>query len=85
MNLSNHLRSILALPFTVTIVIPCVLVALTRSYVLPWRFSSVLDVFITLLGVASIALGVVLLVSTISLFAKVGRGTLVPWNPRLTA
>jgi protein-S-isoprenylcysteine O-methyltransferase Ste14 len=28
-----------------------------------------------------LGIGVVLLVTTVSLFAKIGRGTLAPWNP----
>jgi protein-S-isoprenylcysteine O-methyltransferase Ste14 len=66
----RHALAILLLPFTATVLVP---VALVRDYDLgglPLRVA----------GVLSVALGLWLFVTTVALFARLGRGTLAPWD-----
>jgi protein-S-isoprenylcysteine O-methyltransferase Ste14 len=70
-------RAIVLLPIMVAGVIPGLIV---------WRtdeagIGSGLALFPEALGVVLMAVGVVLVVGTVVLFAKVGEGTLAPWDP----
>jgi len=71
----RHLRSILALPFVVTIVIPALRVW--------WRGAPYVATGPVALvaGAALIAFGLISVVWTIALFALRGEGTLAPWDP----
>lgn len=75
----KHLRAILLLPGTVTLVIPAVVLSVAgipiRSFPAPWNF------ILPAIGLTLVLLGVVLMVATIRLFVTVGKGTLAPWNP----
>jgi protein-S-isoprenylcysteine O-methyltransferase Ste14 len=78
----KHLRAILLLPFTVTVVIPAGLLFLTGPDTLDlWQTVPAMRVVLPTLGSVLIGLGVMLMVATIRLFVTVGRGTLAPWNP----
>lgn len=73
MSVWHHVRAVLLLPFTVTVVVPGIVL---------WRTG--VDVSARPLAVAGavlISLGLALLAWTLALFAKVGRGTLAPWDP----
>jgi protein-S-isoprenylcysteine O-methyltransferase Ste14 len=81
MTLWNHIKAIVLLPFTVTVVIPAVILhsfgiggtAVDRPA--PWNF-------LMLVGAAALlGLGLTFFVMTIGMFIKIGRGTLAPWNP----
>ena len=65
----RHLLAIGLLPGMVAGVIPALLVDGLASWPL------------TLLGGATIAVGLALIVQTVALFATVGKGTLAPWDP----
>jgi len=71
----RHLRSILALPFVVMVVIPALL--------LWWRGAPYLasNGVALVAGAMPAALGLAFVVWTIALFATRGRGTLAPWDP----
>jgi protein-S-isoprenylcysteine O-methyltransferase Ste14 len=69
----RHVRAIGLLPAMVAGVIPGLIVWRTDDAGSGWGLSVV--------GPALIALGLVVLVATVALFAKVGRGTLAPWDP----
>jgi protein-S-isoprenylcysteine O-methyltransferase Ste14 len=75
----RHLLSILILPFTMTVVVPALLVnaGVRRGWHLPqpWAALAVAG------GILLVAAGLTLLVRTIALFATRGRGTLAPWDP----
>lgn len=60
------------LPGTVTVVVPAFLV---------WFGGATLQPATALLGAILVAIGLALVVWTVILFAKVGRGTLAPWDP----
>ena len=67
--------AVLALPFQVTVVIPLILLYCSgwqRDNIVLWTF---------FLGIAIFLAGLLLAVSTIRLFSKLGNGTLAPWDP----
>jgi protein-S-isoprenylcysteine O-methyltransferase Ste14 len=78
---SRHLRAILLLPGTVTVVVPAVLAGATRATAIGWDLPMPLALVPPLAGAALMALGLTLVVRTIALFATVGEGTLAPWDP----
>jgi protein-S-isoprenylcysteine O-methyltransferase Ste14 len=59
------------LPGTVTVVVPALLL---------WRGGADIDPLTAAIGALLIAIGVALVAWTGTLFAKVGRGTLAPWE-----
>jgi protein-S-isoprenylcysteine O-methyltransferase Ste14 len=69
----RQLRAILFLPATVTIVVPVLILWRNGVELAPWALAVV--------GVALIALGLVLVTWTITLFGRLGNGTLAPWDP----
>ena len=71
MSLWRHLAAVLLCPGAVAVVVPALIVWSTGSRIEP----------LGLLGLPLIALGLLLVVSTVRLFATVGRGTLAPWDP----
>ena len=74
MSVWRQLRAVLLLPFTVTVVLPALIL---------WGGGGVdvdLDLVSALLGSALIALGLALVVWTVWLFVTVGQGTLAPWD-----
>jgi protein-S-isoprenylcysteine O-methyltransferase Ste14 len=68
----RHARAIAFLPGTVGIVVPAVLVAVYEA-----EFAPVRIVF----GAPLLGAGFVLWLWTVRLFARIGRGTLAPWDP----
>lgn len=66
----NNLASLI-LPVSVLIIIPLLI---ERSF-------SVVRVEMVLVGFPLLGLGIYLLVNTISLFIRIGEGTLAPWKP----
>ena len=67
-------KAIMALPVTVSIIIPSLLL-----YFSGWQPSDIV-LWRCLLGVVCFLAGVLLAVSTVRLFYKIGKGTLAPWN-----
>jgi protein-S-isoprenylcysteine O-methyltransferase Ste14 len=68
-------KAIMALPVTVAVIIPSLLLYVSGwqpDHIVFWRF---------LLGFFSFMLGLVLAVLTVRLFSKMGNGTLAPWDP----
>ena len=68
-------KSIMALPVTVAIIIPSMLLYFSGwhpSDIVLWRF---------LIGAVCFLAGLLLAVSTFRLFFKLGNGTLAPWDP----
>lgn len=74
------LRAVL-LPVMVTVAIPAALLLATGlarpAWTRPWPWA----VALCALGLALVGAGVSLLAWTIALFARLGRGTLAPWDP----
>jgi protein-S-isoprenylcysteine O-methyltransferase Ste14 len=69
----RQLRAIALLPVMVTVVVPALVLRRSGSELAAWPLAAA--------GVALIALGLVLVIWTVTLFARIGRGTLAPWNP----
>lgn len=75
---ARHLRSFV-LPITVTVLVPFLLIG--RFNPLGLEVSLPLPVLQLPLGALFLCLGLTLLVMTIRMFARLGRGTLAPWDP----
>lgn len=71
MSLWRHVRAIGLLPGVVTIVVPALIV---------WSSGANASLLGVAVGLPLLALGLVLVVRTIALFATVGDGTLAPWD-----
>jgi protein-S-isoprenylcysteine O-methyltransferase Ste14 len=69
-----HLRDVLILPFTVTVIVPFVLYPDPSPYIPDTLFMKILGVLVGIPGLA-------LLIYTIFLFGRIGHGTLAPWRP----
>jgi protein-S-isoprenylcysteine O-methyltransferase Ste14 len=69
----RHVRAIGLLPFVVTVVVPGLVLWQSGADLAAWPLA--------FLGVALTAIGLVLVAWTVALFARVGRGTLAPWDP----
>jgi len=77
----KHFRAILLLPGMAAVVIPATILFLTGLDTLDlWHSLPATCFVLPLLGVVFIAVGLVLMVATIRLFVRVGKGTLAPWN-----
>ncbi len=75
----RHLRAIALLPGTVTIVVPALIVATTGADV-GWGLDGAAAALPVALGAALVAAGVAMWVWTVRLFARIGEGTLAPWD-----
>jgi protein-S-isoprenylcysteine O-methyltransferase Ste14 len=78
----KHLRAIILLPSILTLVIPGTILCLagTDSFGF-WQSIPASRIVLPMIGGLCICLGLLLMVATIRLFVKVGRGTLAPWEP----
>jgi protein-S-isoprenylcysteine O-methyltransferase Ste14 len=72
-------RAILALPFVATVVVPAIILAAGGGW--SWDLDGGARAATIGLGTLLIVAGLGLFVSTVSLFATAGRGTLAPWDP----
>ena len=81
----QHLKVILILPTTSTIIIPATILWFTGGpdfgWSLGWSTAFPVSLAPLLAGCALICGGLTLLGKTIHLFATIGKGTLAPWDP----
>jgi protein-S-isoprenylcysteine O-methyltransferase Ste14 len=78
----KHVRAILLLPGVVTVLIPATILYFNGTDTLDlWRRAPGVRIVLGATGVLFIGLGLVLFIATNRLFARIGRGTLAPWNP----
>lgn len=76
----RQVRAIVLLPGMVTVVVPAaVLIGTGTNF--GWGLSGSAVVLPVLLGAVLIAAGLALWTWTVRLFARVGKGTLAPWDP----
>lgn len=68
------------LPGTVTVLVPAVILVVSGSDV-GWGLDGVVAAVPVLLGLCSILAGFALWFWTVRLFARIGKGTLAPWDP----
>jgi protein-S-isoprenylcysteine O-methyltransferase Ste14 len=73
-------RAIAPLPGVVTVLVPFVIIAASGSNV-GWGLDGGLTVLPVVLGVGLISAGFCLWLWTVRLFARLGEGTLAPWDP----
>jgi protein-S-isoprenylcysteine O-methyltransferase Ste14 len=78
--LARHLLAILLLPFVVVVIVPIWIVR-SGSGLQMHRGETIVALAAQVTGVAMFAAGLALFVWCVVLFAKVGRGTLAPWDP----
>ena len=78
--LLRHLLSVLLLPFTVTVIVPLWLLRNDPSRDLVPKLGEV-RVLVLVAGTAALVIGLTLFISTLTHFARTGRGTLAPWDP----
>jgi protein-S-isoprenylcysteine O-methyltransferase Ste14 len=76
-----HLRAIALLPGTVTVAVPGLILYLGDSARPGWALDRPLAVAMVALGAVLVASGIALWAWTVALFARVGQGTLAPWDP----
>jgi protein-S-isoprenylcysteine O-methyltransferase Ste14 len=76
----RHLLSILLLPFMVTVMVPRWLLG-TDAAAFGWGGASAADWLSRGAGAVVFAIGFALFAWCVLLFARVGQGTLAPWDP----
>lgn len=76
----RHLRAIALLPGTAAVVVPAAIL-LSQGSSVGWGLGGAAAALPVLLGFALIAAGFALWLWTVELLARVGRGTLAPWDP----
>ena len=81
MMLLRHLASILLLPFLVVVVMPRWLLSSWARVDSRWPAGSALEAGGRGLGSLLVVAGLALFAWCVVLFARVGRGTLAPWDP----
>ena len=81
MMLARHVLSILILPFMVVVVIPRWLLSSQPAGERGWPADSVAGVVAPSVGGLLFLIGFALFAWCVVLFARVGRGTLAPWDP----
>jgi protein-S-isoprenylcysteine O-methyltransferase Ste14 len=74
-------RAIALLPGIVTIVVPAAILILGKGPNLGWGLGGAAAVLPVLVGLTLTGAGVALWVWTVRLFARIGSGTLAPWDP----
>ncbi len=81
MTLLRHLLSILLLPFVVTIVVPRWLLTSWATVDWRWPSGSQSELLGRIAGSILLIAGLSMFVWCVALFARVGKGTLAPWDP----
>ena len=81
MRVLRHLLSILVLPFTVVVVVPRWMITSLVASDTRWTAGTSSAVLAHVAGVLLFAVGFALFAWCVALFARVGKGTLAPWDP----
>jgi protein-S-isoprenylcysteine O-methyltransferase Ste14 len=81
MTILRHLLSILLLPFVVVVIVPRWLLRAWSASDTRWVDGTVTAAFAHIAGVVLFLCGFALFAWCVSLFARVGEGTLAPWDP----
>ena len=80
MSFINHIRAVLFLPFTVTLLVPLLILLWSGGIHIRWQ-ETTLQIIGTSVGLMLTCTGLLLLISTIRHFISKGKGTLAPWDP----
>lgn len=81
MGVWRQVRAIVLLPGTVTVVVPAAILIPGDGPEIGWGLDGVAAALPIVLGLALIAAGLALWTWALRLFARIGRGTLAPWDP----
>jgi len=81
MTILRHLLSILLLPFVMVVIVPRWLLRVWSSSDTRWVDGTVAAAFAHIAGAVLFLSGFALFAWCVSLFARVGEGTLAPWDP----
>ncbi|MCO4294326.1 isoprenylcysteine carboxylmethyltransferase family protein [Solitalea sp. MAHUQ-68] len=73
-SLLAHLRDVLILPFTMTVIVPWLIYNPSKLFLID-------NVFIDLAGGIILVVGLSIFAYTVFLFKLLGKGTLAPWQP----
>lgn len=79
--LPRQLLAVLLLPFVVTFVVPWLLLTSRRPRAPLWLSGSGAELTARIAGVPILLVGLMLFAWCVVLFARVGQGTLAPWDP----
>jgi protein-S-isoprenylcysteine O-methyltransferase Ste14 len=77
----KHVRAIVLLPGVVTMVVPALIVAGGAEVDVGWGLEGVAAALPALFGAALIVAGAGFWAWTVRLLARIGEGTLAPWDP----
>jgi protein-S-isoprenylcysteine O-methyltransferase Ste14 len=77
----RHARAIALLPGTVSVVVPAAILLLGDGVSVRWALDGVAAALPALLGLALSAGGFAFWLWTVRLLARLGEGTLAPWDP----
>jgi protein-S-isoprenylcysteine O-methyltransferase Ste14 len=78
----TQLRVIILMPGVVAVLIPATVLILTGLDTFNlWQSHPATQIVLPTLGILFVTVGVILMVATIRLFVKFGKGTIAPWNP----
>jgi protein-S-isoprenylcysteine O-methyltransferase Ste14 len=77
----RHLLAIVLLPVVMVVVVPYWLLTRFDLTDTRWAATSALALPMRVLGAAVLLAGILLFAWCVSLFARVGKGTLAPWDP----
>ena len=80
MKIRDHLSAFM-LPFIVLGIIPSCLLFFSNDLSIGWDLPYWLNLFALILGLLLILFGLALMIVTIRLFYRIGKGTLAPWAP----
>ena len=81
MTIIRHFVAILLLPFVMTVLVPRWLMNGFARSDSRWIDGTFTAAFAHVAGMAILLLGISLFVWCVTLFARIGRGTLAPWDP----
>jgi len=79
--LLRHLLAIILLPFVVAVIVPAWFLSAFTAEDVRWTEAALLSGILRAIGVALLMMGLGLFSWCVTLFARVGRGTLAPWDP----
>jgi protein-S-isoprenylcysteine O-methyltransferase Ste14 len=77
----RHVRAIALLPGTAAVLVPAFILVTGKGPNVGWGLDAVWAALAAFAGIALIAVGLALWSWTVLLFARIGNGTLAPWDP----
>lgn len=79
--LGKHIEAVALLPFMVTVAIPAAILYVTSLDRMALDQPAPRSILMLSSAAILLGLGLLLLMTTVGLFVRIGRGTLAPWSP----